>query len=304
MRKICLAGCSFVALTASAWAADYYPPTPETAPWLFSGYLDVHGGFSPWSESGTFDSGSATFDDHSNATIFGGAARAALAVAPSVSVQLDAWANSWSVNGHYEEVDGGFFEEDYSFSTSLYGFGGHLSYVTPEGTLVGVLASIGNSWAGYGGFANVGVEAVHNTMNWRLYGQAGYSFATGGDALLEAAQNPYVIAAATYYVTPDFSIGGNAGFDWWSDNSDGGTSGSTFSWGARIEHKLASLPISGYIAYQGWCWNGSDGDAAWKGTSYSVVAGVRLAFGQDTLRGLDQAVGLVDANPVYGDLIH
>jgi hypothetical protein len=295
-----LAGCSLIALTVSAGAVDAYTPTPETAPWLFTGYIDLHGGFEAWHEDGTFDFFSDTYWDNANEGLFGAAGRAAIALSPAWSIQLDAWINWYSVSGHYSEGSG--YQEFYDYSTSLPGFGGHLTYHTPGGSLIGILASIGDSWDGYGSAANVGIEAAHEFGNWRLYGQTGYTFGTGGEAAFDAATDWYAAGSTAYYFDPNLAVSVNGGIDLSSDNTGSGTT--TFTWGARIEHKLASLPISGYLAYQGWCWDGSDpgGAATWNGTSHAFIAGVRFTFNQPTLRALNQAVGLVDMNSVYGDL--
>jgi len=216
-----------------------------------------------------------------------------------MSVQADAWTNVWTGSGSGNQ--GGVpFSFDYTNPYS--GIASHLTWRTME-HLVGVFASVG-SVTDRGAFGTVGVEAVHNFYNLRFYSQIGVSSAFSGSAADDSASDWYAEGVTAYYFTPNFRLSGNLGYDASSDNSAGGTAVDTTRWGARLEYKPDSMPVSGFLAYAGSSFNGSNHNPdRWNGTENAVVAGIRILFdsnGKATLRQLDDSVGLTDMNHSYG----
>jgi hypothetical protein len=74
------------------------------------------------------------------------------------------------------------------------------------------------------------------------------------------------------------------------------------SWGAKIEFSPPRMPVAFYVGYEGWHWGagfdtGYDDNYAWE---HAVRIGLRFMVGAPTLRDLDEAVGLIDENPIYG----
>ena len=79
------------------------------------------------------------------------------------------------------------------------------------------------------------------------------------------------------------------------------------TWGLRVEKKFDDMPVSLFVGYQGWAWDGTEDDSwEWNGSSHTILVGARFAFGEgtETLQDLNATVGLRDMNPIYGDLAH
>jgi hypothetical protein len=196
---------------------------------------------------------------------------------------------------------GGPFSFDYTNTYS--GIAGHLTWRT-EGQRLGVFASYGNE-ADTGTLGSVGLEAVYNLNNLRFYGQIGVSSGFSGSVADNAARDWYARGITAYYFTPNFVLSGNLGYDAWSDKSDGGTTINSPIWGARLEYKPDSMPVSGFLAYAGRSWSGSNqGPGRWSIAENAVLVGIRVLFdsnGRTTLRQIEDSVGLSDMNPSYGD---
>jgi hypothetical protein len=277
-------GLSGTALAGSVSAPAY----PQ-----FYGYLDIHGGYDTEQESGAYSN--EFFDNYKdNGSNFGGSGHATAVFSPDWSVQIGAWANSWQGT----ETDSNNFigTSKSHYSDSDWGLGGH---VTWRG-LGGILLSYGGvrDWSNFG---TVGLESFHDYGNWRLYGQVGYTFALSGEASELDAKDWYGEAVASYYFNPNLALSGNFGADRY-DESDDDYRTNQINWGARLEYKLPNLPVSTYLAYEGWHWSGSDDNPdRWRGTENTVVAGLRILFGGDTLRENARNVGLLDMNPTYGE---
>jgi hypothetical protein len=227
-------------------------------------------------------------------------ARGALAVNATTVLQFDVWNRTWQ--GHERDnCIGCGGPDEYDYTGWETGYGAHLSFHSAPGTQWGVLASLGNSSYDDSQLANLGVEAAHDFNNWRLYGQAGYTFETDPGSV-DAPPDVYGVVAATYYLNPDFALTGSVGFDRQSNDI---ATWNTLSWGGRVERKFHDAPISMFVAYQGRSPSGSTpGDVTYNGTTQSVIGGLRFTFGKSTLRDLNAAVGLLDMNPEYGVYPH
>jgi hypothetical protein len=267
-------------------------------PLPFAAYLNLSGGWSSGDEAGTYDSAMESYTENWKETLAQISARAALGLTPHVSVQFDGWTGEW--HGHEYDTDTTPDAYDYDYSGRFVGAGGHLTFHAGQNTRWGFLTSIGNS-DDYGTYANFGIEGVHDFNNWRFYAQAGYTNAISGEAQIYSSHYTYVTAAATYYFNPDFALTGGVAF---SRENAGSYQDDDLRWTARLEKKFANLPISAYLQYQGMHWNGGDDPNTWSGTSQAFLVGLRFSVGGPTLRDLDRAVGLVDMNPEFGDVLH
>ena len=227
---------------------------------------------------------------------FGGAGRASIRCTPRFSIQLDAWGDHWT--GQYAGYDdGGPYEPAYFDETTL-GIGTHLTFHAGN-FLVGPLASVG-AVADFGTFVNVGIEAALNLPQFRVDAQVGFTPAVIGPAAAISARDVYAQVGATFYPSPNFSIGANVGVDFYNDTMPWFRR--TLSWGAKIEFSPQALPIAFYAGYEGWHWGAgfdTDFDDLY-GWEHNFRVGLRFMVGADTLRELDEAVGLIDENPIYG----
>jgi hypothetical protein len=280
-----------LAAAAGATAADFGSPgpvMPDAQP--IAGYVDVHGG-------GLF--GTDTYSDAvppdetetASGGIVGGAGRGAFTLGPGLTVQGDAWFDSFSLN-----VGG----TDYQSSET--GVGGHLAWHVPGGDdTLGVLASLGtnSSWDD-GFYSNIGVEAVHNAGNWRLYGQAGWTRGLTGDAAANADSDLYAALEAEYFINPNLFVSASLGAD---RSTWPGAAQNELSWGARVEFKPDASPVSFYVAYQGWGWSTDypTRPATDTGVEHEILVGLRVPFGVNTLQDMQTRVGLSDMNAIFGD---
>jgi hypothetical protein len=285
-------GVASIGLTGTGWAGGPAKGPTSTYP-AFYGYLDIHGGYDTSSDSGLYD-----FDDHysykDTGSNFGGSGHASAVFSPNWSAQIGAWASSWQ--GTETSRDEWYGDDKYHYSNSYWGVGGHLTWRN----LGGILLSYGGE-RDWGNFGTIGVEAFHDYGNWRVYGQVGYTSALSGSASDFDARDWYGEAVASYYFNPNLALSGNFGVDRHTEDFFD-LHVNKINWGARLEYKLPNLPISTYVAYQGWHWSGSDGiPDHWHGTENTIVAGLRILFGGDTLRENARNVGLLDMNPIYGE---
>jgi hypothetical protein len=267
-------------------------------PYPISGYVDLHGGWDGGRYSGVEN---CCEPNHYtwNGGVFGGAGRVAVGLSPSMSAQADVWTNVYTGSGSGNQ-DGPY---NFGYTNTYSGIAGHLSWRT-EGQLIGVLASYGNE-ADTGTLGTVGAEAVYNLSNLRFYGQIGVSSGLSGSVADDSARDWYARGVTAYYLTPNFALSANLGYDTWSDNSHGGTTINSPIWGARLEYKPDSMPVSGFVAYAGRNWSGSNQNSGrWSIAENAVIVGIRVLYdsnGKTTLRQLGEGVGLSDVNPSYGD---
>ncbi len=301
LRKGLILGvCSSVLFAGSTMAADIIPivippivpPDPEPRCEI-DGYVEAFGGyvFGTEVELEELTQGPpvvVTTEDYVGLG-FGGAGRASLSCSPNFSIQLDAWGEHWS-----GQWDDGF--EDGDWEDTWVGVGTHLTF-RGANFFAGPLASIG-AVAGWGTFANFGVEAGFSSPMFRIQAQGGYTMALFGDAATDDVTDWYVQGVVAFYPTPHFSITGNVGYDVYTDNTpwiEG-----TLNWGARLEFQPPAIPVSFFVGYQGWWWNGTDGGVLFEtGIEHSFGAGIRFLVGEPDLRSLDDKVPLMDYNAIY-----
>lgn len=272
------------ALGTTAANADDYGTIPSTS--AIVGYVEGHGAWeSGWSTH--YDpsaDGTGTWYD----TQISGSARAALSLDANWSAQGDVWADS--------EVG----------STDIEGGAtGHLTWHSANGaTMLGVFGSLGQGGWEAGQVGTAGVEAVFSGARWRLYGQAGISGGLGGDALANGERDSYATLSADYFFNPNFFVSANVGADNWTETS--GDASPEISWGAKIEFKPATSPVSFFAAYQGYGFKSTyhDTSAYDQGVDNVFFAGLRIPLGVGSLQQMQNAVGLADLNPMFGDPIN
>lgn len=281
-------------IVASASTANAASSSVSSYP-LFYGYLDLHGGYDTWSERGTYCApGAIPYKYEAHGSVFGGSGHVAVALSPDFSFQADAWGNSWQGTATYTEPA---YYDRYHYDNVFPGIAGHLTWREKGG----IFASYGRD-PNWGDFATVGLEAFHDFGKWRYYGQVGYTGAVNGYASNFNAKDWYGQGVVSYYFDPGLALSANFGADHYSDDTWGGLSGTGLNWGTRVEYKFASMPVSTYVAYQGWHWSTSDHyPDSWHGTEHTFIVGLRVLFGGKTLREIDQHVGLTDMNAIYGE---
>ena len=225
-------------------------------------------------------------------SVLHGTGKAATEIAPGFTIQGDASANYWSERASYGDNWSALYDD----------FAAHASWHPSANTLIGGFASFGGGDGS--NYDTFGVEAQHWMGDTRLYGQLGLvSEADSGDT----SNIPYVEGVITHYLGPNVSLSGFAGYDHATGNNGTAWAQNDFNWGARLEVKPSAAPLTVYVAYQGFGSGGAySGNDTYNEAQQTLSFGVRvpLGGGAGTLKALDQAVGLSDMNPWYGETPH
>jgi hypothetical protein len=268
---------------------------PQARPTL-AGYVDLMLGYG-WGWEINLEQGDPPWEDRWREVSFRGAGRAAHYLTPGFGIQFEAWTKLFV--GHGMSFDNGQFvgEGDYWFTTG--GLGTHFIIGAPGGFQGGLVATVGLDG---GLWANVGADVAATFGNFRISGQGGFSFGVFGDAQVDVERDIYAEVGATFYPTPNLSIGANVGWDRFTENyGPGQDTFRGFNYGFRVEQKLGNSPFAIHAAYGGFRWNGFDDDETWNGMEHVVTVGVRLLLGGDTLQAVDALVPFADRNHIYGD---
>ena len=303
MNRLIVAALVAASAASPVLAADIVIDAPTPAASSLAGYVEVavggHFGNSEWGYPG-INYG----NDEWNEILLTGAGRAAIPVAPQLTLQLDSWVRSFSG----ETIECLASEDDcstYDYSGYRVGGAAHLAHAF-DGVVIGSMVSLGargdedyQEWWG-----TAALEGFVSFDQFRLYGQVGV---TRGLTEYPGDNNSTSVFAKgdlAYYVDPNLRVSANAGIDRYTGDEWDREEYSA-SWGARIEKKFEDTPFSLFASYQGWVWSGEDNETSWKwnADSHTIKVGARFAFGQgtQTLQDLDRAVGLKDMNEIYGD---
>jgi hypothetical protein len=291
---------TLISLSAVAYAGDPAQKVNSESNPIISGYFDVHGGYyggyDDWYWLGVPNS-SAKY----NGTDLGAIARTSVQINSNFSVQGDAWLNNY----HYKTGT--------DFTTTNYsGVGFHATFKPTNTDQAGFVESLGNfNSVGYlnNKFNNIGVEWVHDFDNWRIYSQIGYVSEIDGVATHANFKDFYGTVVATYYFSPNFSLSSNFmidrltstdGIKYWPNVSN------DLAWGSKVEYKIDNLPLIGYVGYHGNSYheNYYSGQGLSLAIESTIIVGIKIPFGQDTIKNLDRHVGLADLNPIFGDFTH
>lgn len=310
-----LMGISTIGLLAAspALATDLMSPI-EDVPMMSSGamptgYIEVNAGVDIGQSEHFSDYYSYDDTDEWNEVDIGVSGRVAIPVADPVTLQLDAWALAWRGSDTYCYDYGNTCDDPSDYDGVSGGLAAHLAYNMDGGLIGGMVSVGGGNDDGPYGWATAALEAARDMDNFRLYGQIGVSKAISGDDADNNEMDIFAQGVLAYYIDPNLVVSVNVGADSWSGDY-GDETGSQVTWGLRLEKKIDGTPASVYVAYQGWAWGGSGMDPGlyqWDESANAILVGLRFAFGDDgsgTLKDLNSAVGLVDMNPVYGDLPH
>ncbi|MAZ16933.1 MAG: hypothetical protein CL535_11465 [Ahrensia sp.] len=279
-RRLILATFMVTAIGGVATAADYAEPAAQYQAPLFFGYVDIHAGHYD------YDDGLDIFDEADG--LIGGAARLAVRMSPSFTLQGDLWTNMEmsDVNGSY----------DYP------GAALHVTWNPGDGRMLGAMGSIGED-NNRGRLANIALEGVHEMDRWRFYGQAGYMFGLTGSVDDTNDHYWYGAANATYFQTDNLALSASLGAAKQSYDFIGGPLEVRYiNWGLRAEIKHDTVPASAYFAYRGISSKVSSAIGDGSAVDHRFVVGLRFFFNQSTLREINRGIGLVDMNPAYGDL--
>lgn len=289
-------------MAGAAFAAD--PPeliVEEVAyyPYPFVGYAELSfSGFAA-AEDGTYDFGTETYEDSWAGLEFYGAGRIAAPITSSFSVQGDGWVYGWTGAGEWSDSEG--FGGNYDFMGAELGAAVHLSWTPSERALIGVMGSLGAN--DYETAGTIAIEGSIGDEMWRAYGQIGLVTWLSDELADASAKRVYARGLVAYYFDPNMSLSGNLGVAKYNDDFDGGTETLSAVAGLRFDFKPDGLPFTGFVAYQGYWWDGGDDFGTWEGTEHTVAVGMRIPIGGDsdmTLREQDDVVGLYDLNPAYG----
>lgn len=191
------------------------------------------------------------------------------------------------------------FSNGTSTTASYAGLGMHVNHRWNDG-LVGGLVSFGISPNGYNAtFLNTALEAQKDFGRLTLVGQAGYTqtLSTSGVApySLAGPVGWYAHGIARWFSNDDLMFAGDIGYAGFSDSN--GETGDVWRWGARVEHRLSSAPVSAFVAYQGFRWRQSSMMA----TTHVIMGGLTLIVGDPTLMERYRGpADLDDRNPFYG----
>lgn len=272
MKRILAAGVALAMGTAVAHASDFGgastdPSILSAQP--FSGHMELYGQ-AVWQDYWS--------DYYSPYKGIGGASRINWAFAPGMSAQFDL-AGQFAADAYYAE-----------YSTfSLYG-AAHLNKRT-DTHLLGIFGGVSGTsdYEGYYGWDTSlfgGVEGQLYNGPFTLYAQIGWIGQIAG--YYGPTYNPsytfgYLFGQveARYFITPNTKLAANLGF---VSGAVWGYYGgqTTVSYGAEIEHRLASNPFSFFGRVQGF-------NSTYTGMNvYRVTAGLRLNFGSSSLFDQDR----------------
>ena len=261
-------------------------PVVEPIPAL-SGYLELYTG-GAWNNESESDG-----TENSRAWVLGGAGRVNYWWSPNASVQFDVQGDGANYTGQTSGPS--------RFSAQSYLIAAHASWRDQRG-LIGVFAGAGDASPDELMPAAVrhGIGGVEGQLYWNaftLYGQAGYDTTIGGlssgPGTLDTVWAWFVRGTARYYATPnlrlegtlfyangshDFTVGApNVGFD-------------TLLWRGKVEYKFDMSPFAIFGTYQGT----RTSFTPERVYDHRVLAGLRIYFGDQTLRGNDTSGATLD----------
>lgn len=277
------------------------PVLPEAAPQV-SGYVEVYGGWAStrFSASECIVGGPCdTFSQRIRGWALGGAGRGNYWIAPNMSVQLDAQAEGTSY-----EIDVG--PTSINSSNHSYLIGGHMNWRDSQRGLIGVFAGAGDagglSFLGSQRHVVAGGEAQLYWNQFTFYVQGGYDTVTG-DSFIEPSAW-FVRGTGRYFLTPNTMLEGtvlyaNGEVDFREIGPAVSWGFDTWLWEAKLEHRFATTPFSGFVKYRG---SQTEYDRLFDGNSFTegkvtdhrVVVGLRLYMGDNTLLSNDRRGATLD----------
>lgn len=276
MIRLAIAG----ALAAAATVAHAEDAVPGSAPILASGLSANVSASGLWAIAGPVGA------DPWYIGVLAGEAHVG-AIRGSMGISADVWAG----RAHYA------FVNDTTTTASVLGAGVHVNKRFDDG-LFGGLVSVGASPNGYNAtFLNTALEAQKDFGRLTVGAQAGYTQTLASTTAMYSLQAPdawYAHGVARWFATDNLMLAGDLGYAGFTDANS--ADGDAWRWGARLEYKLRSAPVSAFVAYQGVHWR-QPGMTAYL---HGVMVGVSLIGGDETLAARYRGpAGLEDRNPFY-----
>ncbi len=183
-------------------------------------------------------------------------------------------------------------------SAEVGGLGIHANRRWADG-LFGGLVSLGISPNGYNAtMLNTALEGQQDFGPVTLGAQAGYTQTVGGGTANFTLQDPkalYAHGIARWFINDRLMLAGDIGATSFSDST--GVDGHSLRWGARLEYKPASLPVSLSLSYMGFGWHQPGYDES---TNILLVGLTFLDSKESLAQRYRGPAGLDDLNPLYG----
>jgi hypothetical protein len=283
MRKLLPAATALAAFFGlPAMAADLptkATPAPVEVVPPVSGFLGIWGGSGRISERDN--------DDRERTPLYGGEARINFRLNPSWSLQLDAEGEKGTHAGDVSDD-----QRHHILSAA------HFNWRDQQ---VGSLGLFGG-WARANNtndnkntnFGFVGLEGQRYYGALTLYGQGGYfdQFKSISDS--DNITNTWFVRfAPRYFLTPNDRLSAEIGYARGDVNDQDGNRIRVVNWGAMYEHKFDRHPLSVFIQYTGGDLKSTNNPED-RIIEHTVMAGVRLYFGQGTLLSNDRTGATYD----------
>ena len=267
-------------------------PVAEPIPGL-SGYLELYTG-GAWNHETEFSG-----PEDTRAWVLGGAGRVNYWWSPHASVQFDVQGDG----GNYRGLG------VTPFSAHSYLIAAHASWRNQQG-LIGLFGGAGDVSPDeiYGIAYRHGLIGVEGQLYWNqftFYGQAGYDSSIGGlstgPGTVDTIWAWFVRGTGRYYVNPNLRLEGTVQYSSGSHDFTPvavNVGFNTLLWRGKVEYKFDMSPFAIFAAYQGTRTSFPDTPSPIGGnervTDHRVLAGLRIYFGDKTLRMNDTSGATLD----------
>jgi hypothetical protein len=252
--------------------APVYTPPPVSP---ISGYLKAYGAVG----QASYDEGQ--FSGSGSVEKFGGGGYLNWWLGQNLSLQADAYGAGLTYDGD---------------NATAFGLAAHLTWRDPNMGALGFMASVGSEtgdFGDWGRFVTLAAEGQWYINNLTLYGQVGAMLPAGSDA---EESGWYGALEGRYFFTPNFSLTGDILFG----HGPGFDNPDYVMWGAQLDWKPDTMPLSLFVAYRGEHHTNDCGFCEWD--VHTFMFGAKLFVNQPTLMANDRnGATLLDLNPKYGE---
>ena len=245
----------------------------------------------------TWNTGSVTNEEW-NGSQFGLSGHAGRHINDVMSIQIDASAQNARVIYNSTRAN-----DTWTYIGSAFHGTFHLSDTFYFGPLVSI-GQMNYSLTSTSGYATLGLEAIYDSGDYRLYLQTGQVMAVSGIEASHDVRDIYAMFLATYYLNPNLALSGTAGFDRYTSDDQNNWYNPTIEtrFGVRLDYKPETMPFTIFATLSAWQWGGdyASGASTFKGGSDYFYVGLALPLGPKSIKEMHQRVGLIDFNPMYG----